>query len=148
LGTFSLHVSIAKPPDIVFSRVTDPRHMPDWQTDMVAVSQEPEGPIHLGTRVHRIRKAPLGKGFAFTEEIFEWDPVRFVCSGKVITSLIQGTTYRWKVEEIDGGSRLRLDSEVRAVGFWRVLAPALTPAIRIQLQQEMERLKHLLEGGA
>jgi Polyketide cyclase / dehydrase and lipid transport len=147
LGTFSLEVTIAKPPDIVFGRVTDPRRMPDWQTGIVAVSQEPEGPIQVGTRIHRIRKAPIGRGFAFTEEIFEWDPVRFVCSGKVITSLIRGTTYRWNVEEIGGGSHLRLDSEVRAVGLWQVLAPVLTPAIRNQLQQEMERLKHLLEGG-
>jgi hypothetical protein len=121
--------------------------MHEWQTGILAVSQEPEGPIQVGTRIHRIRKAPIGRGFAFTEEIVEWDPARFMCSAKVITSLIQGTTYRWSVEKIDGGSRLRLYSEVRAVGPWRVLVPVLTPAIRNQLRQEMERLKHLLEGG-
>lgn len=52
----TIEIEITRPPAEVFAYVTDPRHFPEWQRDVVRVHIEGDGQPTAGSRFTTIRK--------------------------------------------------------------------------------------------
>jgi uncharacterized protein YndB with AHSA1/START domain len=66
-------IEIARPPDEVFSYVTDPLRFPNWQSDVVSVRMEGHRPPGVGSRFTTTRRIG-GTERTMTQEITEISP--------------------------------------------------------------------------
>jgi uncharacterized protein YndB with AHSA1/START domain len=138
-------IEISRRPEEVFSYLTDPSHLPDWQES--AVSVRGEAPLAVGSQVVVTRRVGRAER-TMTNEVTELTPPRswsLRSTGGPIRSEVKGT-----VEPLEDGDRSRvtvaLDFEGRGIG--KILLPLV---VRRQAQAEMPRnmqkLKELLESG-
>jgi uncharacterized protein YndB with AHSA1/START domain len=66
-------IEISRRPEDVFSYVTDPSHLPEWQESAVSVRREGDAPLAVGSRVVVTRR--LGRReVAMTSELTELNP--------------------------------------------------------------------------
>jgi uncharacterized protein YndB with AHSA1/START domain len=131
-------IEIARTPDDVYAFVTDPRHFPDWQRDVVGV--ETSGGRFTTTR--RFARATR----TLTQEIVRDEPpYRWAARG------IDGPIRPHAgvaIDPIDGGTRSRvtftLDFEAHGIGV------PLLPVVRRQAERaaptSYANLKRLLEA--
>ena len=141
-------IEIARRPEDVFSYVTDPGHLTDWQESVVSVRREDEGPVVAGSRVVVTRR--IGRtNRSMTVELSELDPPNSWAVRGVdgpIRGMVHGT-----VEPLENGERsrvtIKLDFEGHGIG--KLLIPLV---VRRQAASEMPRnqrkLKERLESGA
>ncbi|HEU4397551.1 MAG TPA: SRPBCC family protein [Actinomycetota bacterium] len=139
-------VEIARPPDEVFTYVTDPSRFPEWQHDVVSVRIEGDGRPGVGSRFTTTRRIG-GVERTMTQEITEVSPPRsWVVHG--VDGPIRPNA-NVTVEPLDDGARSRvtfaLDFEGHGIGR------PLLPAVRRQAQKgaptSYRNLKERLERG-
>jgi len=139
-------VEIARPPDEVFTYVTDPSRFPEWQHDVVSVRIEGDGRPGVGSRFTTTRRVG-GVERTMTQEITEVSPPRsWVVHG--VDGPIRPNA-NVTVEPLDDGARSRvtfaLDFEGHGIG------KPLLPAVRRQTLKvaptSYRNLKERLERG-
>jgi uncharacterized protein YndB with AHSA1/START domain len=141
-------IEISRRPEDVFSYVTDPSRLPEWQESVVSVRREGDAPPAVGSRVVVTRRVGR-REMPMTVELTELSPptswtVRGI-DGPV-RGIVNGT-----VEPLAGGDRSRvtiaLDFEGRGIG--KLLVPFI---VRRQASAEVPRnlgkLKERLETSA
>jgi uncharacterized protein YndB with AHSA1/START domain len=140
-------VEIARRPEDVFSYVTDPAHLSEWQESLVSARLEGEGPVAVGSRMVTVRHVG-GRDRPMTMEMTELSPSTSWTARGVdgpVRGIVQGT-----VEPLGDGARsrvtIRLDFEGHGIGM--LLVPLV---VRRQAKAEMPRstqkLKEVLESG-
>ena len=140
-------VEIARRPEEVFSYVTDPAHLSEWQESLVSARLEGEGPVAVGSRLVTIRHVG-GRDRPMTMEMTELTPPKSWRARGVdgpVRGIVHGT-----VEPLGDGARsrvtIRLDFEGHGMGM--LLVPLV---VRRQAKAEMPRttqkLKEVLESG-
>jgi uncharacterized protein YndB with AHSA1/START domain len=141
-------VEIARRPEDVFSYVTDPSHLPEWQESAVRVRREGDGPPAVGSRTVVTRRMGWLER-EMTVEVTELNPPsNWTLRGidGPVRGIVNGT-----IEPLANGERSRvtvaLDFEGHGIG--KLLVPLV---VRRQAQAEMprnqQRLKERLESGA
>jgi hypothetical protein len=146
MGTITVETFIARSPAEVFDYLRDYANEAKWQTAHVSLaSVEPPGLAKVGTRVHKIRQTSGGEQ-KFTIEITEMDETARRWSDVTITGPFRGTKGSWQVLAENGGSRVRLEAEMHAQGFWRFLLPMIDRSAQQDLQAEFVNLKKVLES--
>ncbi|GAA2649745.1 SRPBCC family protein [Streptomyces vastus] len=141
-------VDISCRPEEVFSYVTDPSHLPEWQESAVSVRPVGDAPLAVGSRVVVTRR--IGRrDIPMTSEVTELDPPR---SWRVdgIDGPIRGHV-KGTIEPLGDGERSRLtmslDFETHGIG--KVLVPLVVrPHVRKEMPRNEQTLKRLLEGSA
>ncbi|MEU9900007.1 SRPBCC family protein [Streptomyces phaeochromogenes] len=141
-------VDISCRPEEVFSYVTDPSHLPEWQESAVSVRPVGDAPLAVGSRVVVTRR--IGRrDIPMTSEVTEFDPPR---SWRVdgIDGPIRGHV-KGTIEPLGDGERSRLtmslDFETHGIG--KVLVPLVVrPHVRKEMPRNEQTLKRLLEGSA
>jgi uncharacterized protein YndB with AHSA1/START domain len=68
-------IEISRSPEDVFSYVTDPSRLPEWQESVVSVCREDDAPITVGTRAVVTRRVGRREQ-AMTAELAELNPPR------------------------------------------------------------------------
>ncbi|MFE5806070.1 SRPBCC family protein [Streptomyces sp. NPDC056491] len=138
-------IDIDRRPEDVYSYLTDPTHLPEWQDSAVSAVPIGDLPVHVGSRVLVTRQIGRRR-VPMTMEFVELDPPRswhvHGIDGPVRTD-VRGT-----VEPLDGGTRSRvtLDVDLEGHGLGRALVPLVVrPMIRKEIPRGEEKLKHLLE---
>ena len=100
-------------------------------------------PVAVGTRVAFVAQF-LGRRLAYTYEVREHVPgVRLVMSTKEGPFPME-TTYTWE-DTATGGTRMTLRNRGEPTGFFRLLAPVMTTAMRRANRSDLSRLKSILE---
>ena len=138
---------IVRRPEDVFSYVSDPARLADWQESVVSAHVEGGGPPAEGSRAITTRRVGRGER-TMTMELTELAaPKSWAVRGidGPVRARVKGT-----VEPLDDGARSRvtieLDFEGRGIG--KLLVPLL---VRKQAKQELPRnmrhLKERLEGS-
>jgi uncharacterized protein YndB with AHSA1/START domain len=138
-------IEIERPPEEVFSYVTDPTRFGEWQKDVVKVEMEGARPPEVGARFTTTRRVG-GTERTMTQEITESRP-----PGGWAARGVDGPirpSARITVEPLDEGARSRvtfaLDFEGHGVGV------PLIPLVRRQAQKgaptSYQNLKRLLEA--
>jgi uncharacterized protein YndB with AHSA1/START domain len=141
-------IEIARRPEEVFSYVTDPSRLPEWQQSVVSARKEGDAPLGVGTRAVVTRRVGR-RELTMTAELAELNPPSsWVVRGVdgPVRGIVRGT-----IEPLGDGERSRvtiaLDFEGHGIG--KLLVPLV---VRRQARAEMPRnqrkLKELLERGA
>ncbi|GGT59967.1 hypothetical protein GCM10014713_61800 [Streptomyces purpureus] len=141
-------IDISRRPEEVFSYVTDPSHLPEWQESAVSAQPLGDTPMAVGSKVAVTRR--VGKReFPMTMQITEMDPPRY-WHMKGIDGPVRGDV-RGTIEPLEGGtrSRLTLALDFESHGIGKVLVPLVVrPHARKEMPKNEQRLKGLLERTA
>jgi len=141
-------IEISRRPEDVFSYVTDPSRLPEWQVSVVSVRREDDGPITVGSRAVVTRHVG-GREQAMTAELAELNPPRS-WAVRGIDGPVRGNV-KGTIEPLDDGARSRVTIELdfEGHGIGKLLVPLI---VRRQAQKEVPRnqqkLKERLEKGA
>ena len=139
---------IARPPEDVFSYVTDPSRLAEWQESVVSTRIDESRPPGVGSRVTQTRRIGRREQ-TMTSEITEiTPPTSWAVRG--VDGPVRGMV-KGRVEPLDGGERSRVTIELdfEGHGIGKLLVPLV---VRRQAQNQMpvnmRNLKERLESGA
>ncbi|AVZ74343.1 hypothetical protein SLUN_21440 [Streptomyces lunaelactis] len=141
-------VDISRRPEDIYSYVTDPSHLTEWQESAVAVRPLGETPIGVGSRMVVTRR--IGRReFPMTMEVVELDPPRS-WHMRGVDGPVRGDVHG-TIEPLGDGerSRLTIDLDFEAHGMGKLLVPLIVrPHARKEVPKNELKLKGLLESGA
>jgi uncharacterized protein YndB with AHSA1/START domain len=141
-------IEISRRPEDVFSYMTDPSHLSEWQESLVSANPEGGAPLGLGSRVTQKRRIGRRER-TMTMEITEASPPRrwaFRGIDGPVRAIGKVT-----VEPLDDGkrSRVTIEHDFEGRGIGKLLVPLV---VRRQTQKELpgnqEKLKERLERRA
>jgi uncharacterized protein YndB with AHSA1/START domain len=140
-------IEISRRPEDVFSYVTDPSRLPEWQESVVSVRRVGDAPLAVGSRAVVTRRVGRREQ-AMTVDLTELNPpsswaVRGI-DGPV-RGIIKGT-----IEPLGDGERSRvtiaLDFEGHGIG--KLLVPLVVRRqARTEMPRNQQKLKERLESG-
>jgi uncharacterized membrane protein len=140
-------IEINRRPEDVFAYLDDVKRHGEWQSQIVDVQPQDDGPLRVGSRVKETRRVPGGDR-TMTYEITERDPPR-KSSFRVLDGPVRaaGTI---SIEPIDDGSRSRLTISIDFKGHGlggKVLLPVAKTQARKQIPKDQAKMKALLESN-
>jgi uncharacterized protein YndB with AHSA1/START domain len=141
------HIEISRRPEDVFSYVTDPSRLPEWQESVVSVRRD-SAAITVGSKAVVTRRVGRREQ-AMTAELVELNPPRS-WAVRGIDGPVRGNV-KGTIEPLDDGARSRVTIELdfEGHGIGKLLVPLV---VRRQAQKEVPRnqlkLKERLESGA
>ncbi|MEU3749858.1 MULTISPECIES: SRPBCC family protein [Streptomyces] len=140
-------IDISRTPADVFSYVTDPIHLPEWQESAVSVRRLDDEPLAVGSKIAVTRR--LGRReFTLTMQVIELQPPRYWHLHGIngpVRGDVQGT-----IEPLDDAerSRLTLSLDFEGHGIGKALVPLVVrPHVRKEIPRDERILKGLLESG-
>jgi uncharacterized membrane protein len=138
-------IEINRPAEEVFAYLDQLDRHAEWQTSLVSVKIETDGPTRVGTRVLERRNVPGGSR-DIPYEITEHEPPR--------KSSFRGTAGPVRpvgmvtVDPLsESSSRVSVQLDLEGHGIGKLFAPFARRQAAKQVPQDQERLKQLLEGG-
>jgi uncharacterized protein YndB with AHSA1/START domain len=139
-------IEIARPPQTVFDYVNDLTRHTEWQSGLLEVTVESEGPTGAGTTAKETRKVPFGKQ-TYHYVITDYDPPK-VAGFRVTTGPVRPEG-KMTFTPLDDGARTRVDFEMtfKGHGFGVLLAPLATRDARKHVPGDLESLKERLESS-
>ena len=145
MTNFQAKVFIDRPVGEVFAFLMDPDNDPTWQSTILEVAVEPEGPIAVGTKYHQQRRF-LGKRFPVTFEVTEHEPPK-----KSTIQITDGPfpgEAGYRLEGFQDGTELTVSADLEAAGFFKLAEPVFTRIFRREMASNLGILKELLEARA
>jgi uncharacterized membrane protein len=139
-------IEIDRPRAEVAAYTSDPDNATAWYENIVSVEWKTPPPLAAGSRVAFVARF-LGRQLAYTYEVRE-----LVTGERLVMSTAEGpfpmeTTYVW-ADGPGGGTRMTLRNRGDPAGLARVAAPLLARAMRRANEQDLRRLKTILEARA
>ena len=135
-------VHITRPVHDVWEYLTDCENVPEWQSSAVSSHQVSNGPMRVGARIEDERRF-LGRRARSAVEVTEYEPERvFTLHG--ISGPVR-FTFRHRLEEDDGETRLHVEAEADPAGVGRFMRPVIERAAEHELKNDFARLKRILE---
>ena len=138
-------IEIDRPPDEVFSYVTDPSRLAEWQESVVRSRVEGGGTAGVGQRV-RVTRRVGRREQEMTAELAELEPpTRWAVRG--IDGPVRGDV-NGTVEPIDAGARSRvtITLDLHGHGIGKLLLPLVVrPQARKEMVTNIRNLKQKLE---
>src|SRR5918994_2907819 len=138
-------IEIRRRPEDVFSYVTDPSHLAEWQENLVSGRLEGGGPLGVGSRMTETRRIGRGER-TLTLELTEYDPPRrFAFRGidGPVRAVGGGT-----LEPLEDGARSRVTIELdfEGHGIGKLLVPLFVRRqARSEVPRSQQNLKERLE---
>lgn len=143
VGRYEHTVEIARPPEEVFSFVTDTANYPRWQPSLVEIRPITRGRLRLGSEATEVRRF-LGREVETTWRCVEHEPhERSAIESDDGPVPFRGT---FVLEPHRGGTRFTWTVETRGAAA-RMGGPLVGRATRRELEENTTRLKELLERG-
>ena len=140
-----VETTINRSPEDVSAYAGDPGNAPTWYANIRSVEWRTDPPVGLGSRMDFVAQF-LGRRLAYTYEVVEWVPGERMVMRTADGPFPMETTYTWRPAG-DGGTRMTLRNRGTPSGFSRVAAPVMELAMRRATNQDLTRLKELLESG-
>jgi uncharacterized protein YndB with AHSA1/START domain len=141
-------IEIRRRPEDVFSYITDPSRLGEWQESVVSAHLE-GGPLGVGSRMIQTRRVDrFGYERTMTMEVTEHDPPRrwaFRGIDGPVRAIGKGT-----VEPLEDGARSRLTIELdfEGHGIGKLLVPLVARRrARNEVPRNQRRLKERLESA-
>jgi uncharacterized protein YndB with AHSA1/START domain len=138
-------VEIAAPPAVVFPWLVGSAGRLRWMGALVESEALDEGRPQVGSRFRDVFEN-LGQRIELEAELVELDPPRALAVHLVADAL--EATSRSRLEATEGGSRLTatIETTYKARGA-RLVAPIVSRRAQRQLEDDLARLKELVERG-
>jgi uncharacterized protein YndB with AHSA1/START domain len=140
-------IEIARPPEEVFSYVTDPSRFAEWQKDIVSVRIEGGRPPGVGSRFTTTRRVG-GVERTMTQEITQDSPPKSWAARGVDGPIRPSASVT--VEPLGGsaGSRVTIALDFEGHGIGKPLLPAVRRQALKGGPKSYRNLKERLESGA
>ena len=137
-------IEIECPRSVVAAFVSNPDNATSWYSNVKSINWLTTPPAVVGSRIAFVAQF-LGRRIAYTYEVREiTDGERFVMSTAQGPFPMQ-TTYSWQDTE-SGGTRMTLRNSGEPSGFGKMAAPMMAASMRKANQQDLVRLKAILEN--
>ena len=136
-------IDIAAPAEKVFDFVVDVRNEQRWNPQLLQAEMLTPEPIGVGT-TFRVRFG-RGVGEALIEDIKIDRPRSWAAFSR--SQALDAQT-EGKIDQIPDGSRLIMCTQLRPYGLLRLLTPGLGWWMHRTLDEDLQRMKALLEEGA
>ncbi len=140
-------VEIARRPEDVFSYVSDPSRLAEWQDSVVSAHVEGGGPPAVGSKAITTRRIGRGER-TMTMELTEMTAPRSWAVRGIdgpVRGIVNGT-----IEPLDDGARCRVTIELDFEGHGpgKLLVPLLVrPQAKQELPKSAQNLKQRLESS-
>lgn len=139
----STRIEIARPRAEVAGYAADPDNAAAWYRNIKSVEWESDPPLRVGSRIAFVAQF-LGRTIAYTYEIRELAPGELLVMATSEGPFAMETTYSWS-DAPDGGTAMTLRNRGEPAGFAKVTAPLMSRAMRRANEQDLKRLKEILE---
>jgi uncharacterized protein YndB with AHSA1/START domain len=140
-------IEIRRRPEDVFSYITDPAHLTEWQEGVASARPEGGGPLGVGSRSIQTRRVGRSER-TLTSELTEYDPPRrFAFRGIDGPVRAVGNS---TVEPLEDGvrSRVTIELDFEGHGIGMLLVPLVVRRqARNEVPPSLRRLKERLEGN-
>ena len=127
----------------VFDYVTDPANDVNWQGSAKLSEWASEAPHGVGSKVHAVNRF-MGRNIDSMLEITAWDPPGSFGQKSVSGPIPFEITMQ--LEEQDGGTKLTINGEAEAGGFFKIAEGLVGKQLQKQIETDFEKLKQVLEG--
>jgi len=139
-------IEIDRPANEVFAYLDQPERHGEWQDAIVHAHLETAGPVHVGTRVHEIRRFGRREQDTSYEITVHEPPHRSAFRGIAGPVRPQGTV---TVEPMgDSKSRVSIQFDLVGYGVGKLIAPLARMQARKEVAASQQHLKERLEEGA
>jgi uncharacterized protein YndB with AHSA1/START domain len=139
----TMTVEIATSPDRVFSFMTNPEHVKQWQPDVVESIPLTKGSVQRGTR-WRVTVEEFGRRFDVETSVVDLVlNTRLVFETRAPTADVQ-VDYRFF--EHGSNTRVELATTVKPRGFMRVFFPFAKGMIRRKVASRLDLLREVIEA--
>jgi uncharacterized protein YndB with AHSA1/START domain len=139
-------IMIERPPEQVFAFLSDPENIPKWQAGVTESKLVSPGNLGVGVQFHETVRV-MGRRMNVVCEITEYDPVRKLTFRSISNTPIQfvgGFTF----EPTNGGTTLSYVGTTSLKGLLRLIEPLFGSEVKRELENEMKRIKVVLEAQA
>ncbi|MGH1565241.1 SRPBCC family protein [Mumia sp. DW29H23] len=133
MGSFELHVDIARPPAAVWAVLSDVTRTPEWYEAVVRVVPVSPAGRGTGATYSITRTLPGGTAVNLVQVTESVSGERFTMESR---SGPTPFTYRYSLTSVEGGTRLTLDGEISAEGLPQPLA-SLGPVVTTVFKKGM-----------
>ena len=139
--TVDERVTIAQPVGKVFAFLADPRNIPGWRPEVLAI-EDCSGPVKLGDQFGEVVSFMGRKTFRMSVTAFEPN------QRMVITALTGPVrpVQSFSLESSVAGTNLILHVDVRCLGLFRLLEPVFPPMFRKLWRGYLENLRSKLSS--
>jgi deazaflavin-dependent oxidoreductase (nitroreductase family) len=137
-------IEIDRPPEAVFSYVSDIGNYPEWMAHVLEVRKDTPGPPQQGD-TFTIAIKSVGRRFETPYERTSSEANRR-CTDRALGGPIPNQSWHSTFEEVAGGTRLTRAVDAEPGGVLRLLEPLQKRAAGRQLREDLQTLKHLLEA--
>ncbi len=137
-------IQLNRPVEQVFAYLVEPRNLAAWQSNLIEIEQLTAGPLRAGAQIREVRRIGQRPAENRAEvQVFELNH-RFALK----TTTEPHVTVSYSFEPHNGGTHLKYEFGMQTRGLMRLLEPLIAGAIKRQSGEDLEKLKHILEGQA
>lgn len=138
-------ILIERPCPEVADFAGDPSRAPEWYANIRSVSWQTPPPMAVGSKLDFVAQF-LGRRLTYTYQVVELVPGERLVMRTAEGPFPMETTYTWQPAG-EHRTRMTLRNRGEPSGFARIGAPVLAAAMRRANQQDLTRLKRILERG-
>jgi carbon monoxide dehydrogenase subunit G len=140
---FENSVDIDQPVEKVFEFVTDPRNNAKWQTDILELEMISGNHSGLGATYRCVNRF-MGKRIETENEIIDYAPGKSCCV-RITNGVLTGKCSMF-FKALKDGTKFTASGELD-LRYFKLLKMIAARKINQQINQDMLRLKYILENG-
>lgn len=141
----STEIVIKRPVEAVARFASDPDNATRWYANIKSVEWKTSKEIRVGSKIEFMAQF-LGKRLIYTYEIVEFTPNEKFVMRTADGPFPMETTYLWKSLS-ENETKMTLINRGSPTGFYKLLAPFMSVAMRNANVKDLLRIKRLLENG-
>jgi uncharacterized membrane protein len=146
MATITSSVTINRPPDEVFAYLDDLNKHQEWQSGIQSRRVVTDGPTRVGTEVEDVRAVGGGgRKIELGWHVTEHDPAARRSAFETTESKMMKPSGVISVTPAGEGSEVTFQMNTNPVGLGKLLAPLMTRGVRLEVADDMKRLKENLE---
>ena len=142
----STEIVIDCPRDQVARFAADPDNVPRWYVNIKSVEWKTPRPVVVGSQIAFVAHF-LGRRLEYTYEVVELIPGERLVMRTAEGPFPMETSYTWQADN-ESSTHMTLRNRGRPTGFSAWMAPLMSLMMRRANQQDLARLKHLLEHSS
>ncbi len=136
-------ILINRPRDEVATFASDPDNAAKWYINIKAVEWRTPKPLAHGSKI-AFKAVFLGRQLEYVYEIVKIVPGQTLVMQTAGEPFLMETTYRWYA--VDGSAtRMELRNRGEPTGFFKLLVPLISRAMKNANRKDLNRLKEILE---
>jgi hypothetical protein len=137
-------IEISRPRNEVALYAADPDNASRWYERIETVEWKTPPPLQVDSRIAFVARF-MGRELAYTYEVREYEPGERLVMSTTSGPFPMETTYTWSDIEGDG-TRMTLRNHGGPSNVLRFLDPLMATRVRRATQQDLVRLKRMLEA--